>query len=149
MIGYAGISYRGQERTEAEFYVSKPYRNHGYCTEALQKVCEEAFLGNLKWRNKEGKEVCPVIDKLYATTISANHAAVKVLEKCGFSKNTEIAFCLQVLIGTIVIVDVYGTLCDPTQVYYDIETQDGTWYKHVPESFVEKIEDIKAGRDVD
>lgn len=98
MIGYVGISYRGQERTEAEFYVSKPYRNHGYCTEALHKVCEEAFLGNLKWRNEEGKEVCPAIDKLYATTIADNLATVKVLEKYGFSKNTEIAFGFQVLI---------------------------------------------------
>lgn len=52
-------------------------------------------------------------------------------------------------VGTIIIVNGYGTLCDPTQVYYDIEMQGGAWYKHVPESLVEKIEDIKAGRDVE
>lgn len=48
--------------------------------------------------------------------------------------------------GTIVVVDGYGTLFDPTQVYYDIKLQGGAWYKHVPEPLVRKIEDIKAGR---
>ncbi|MCM1048531.1 MAG: metallophosphoesterase [Clostridiales bacterium] len=50
--------------------------------------------------------------------------------------------------GTIVVVDAYGTMADSTQVHYDIKTQDGFLYKHVPETLVEKIEDIKAGRDV-
>ncbi|MCM1048530.1 MAG: GNAT family N-acetyltransferase [Clostridiales bacterium] len=113
MIGYAGISYRKEERTEAEFYISKYYRNNGYCTEALNKVCEEAFQGNLKWRDKKGKEVCPIINKLNATTISTNLAAVRVLEKCGFLKNTEIAFCLQVFIDP-----------DDEDVVYDNEVSE-------------------------
>lgn len=96
LIGYVGISRRGEERVEAEFYVSRAYRNQGYCAEALHKLCEEAFCGNLMWRNETGEEVRVDIDNLCATTISSNVAAVKVLEKCGFTRNSEIAWALLV-----------------------------------------------------
>lgn len=36
-IGYVGIGYQHQ-RFEAEFYISRPYRNRGYCTEALKRL---------------------------------------------------------------------------------------------------------------
>lgn len=89
MIGYVGIGYQKQ-RFEAEFYISKLCRNQGYCTEALKKLCGEAFAGNLRWRDVDGAKSRLAIDKLYATTISNNFSAVKVLENCGFIKNPEI-----------------------------------------------------------
>ncbi|MBD5452333.1 MAG: GNAT family N-acetyltransferase [Lachnospiraceae bacterium] len=98
MIGYVGISYRGEERTEAEFYVSKAHRGQGYCTEALHKICEEVSQGNLKWRDETGEQIPIEIDKLYATTISDNLAAVKVLEKCGFVENREMVLVFQIFI---------------------------------------------------
>lgn len=98
MIGYVGISYRGEERVEAEFYVSKAYRGQGYCTEALHKICEEASHGNLKWRDEKGEEIRIELNRLYATTISDNLAAVKVLEKCGFVENREAVLAFQIFI---------------------------------------------------
>ena len=98
MIGYVGISYRREERTEAEFYVSKAHRGQGYCTEALHKICEEVSQGNLKWRDETGEQIPIEIDKLYATTISDNLAAVKVLEKCGFVENREMVLVFQIFI---------------------------------------------------
>lgn len=96
MIGYAGISRRGEERVEAEFYISREYRGQGYCTEALHKICAETFRGNLMWRDETGKAVQVSIDKLCATTISSNAAAVKAMENCGFRKDAEIAWAMQV-----------------------------------------------------
>lgn len=99
MIGYAGIGYQHQH-FEVEFYISKPYRNKGYCTEALRKLCVEAFGGNLRWRNEEGIKTGLNIDKLYATTIADNFSAIKVLEKCGFIKNPEVVMLFQIFIDS-------------------------------------------------
>lgn len=80
MIGYAGIGYQSQH-LEVEFYLSKSYRNRGYCTEALRRLCREAFAGNLNWIDKDGAKSSLIVDKLYATTISGNFSAIKVIEK--------------------------------------------------------------------
>lgn len=97
MIGYVGISYQHQH-FEVEFYISKSYRNRGYCTEALQRLCLEAFGGNLRWRNEEGIKTKLSIDKLYATTISDNLSAIKVLEKSGFIKEPNCVMLFQIFI---------------------------------------------------
>lgn len=113
LIGYVGISYREEERTEAEFYVSKAHRGQWYCTEALHKICEEVSQGNLKWRDETGEEIQIDIDKLYATTISDNLAAVKVLEKYGFVENREMVLVLQIFIDP-----------DNEDIMYDNEVSD-------------------------
>lgn len=99
MIGYVGLGIQKQ-RFEVEFYVSKPYRSRGYCTEALERFIKEVFAGRLLWRNQDGRESELVVDTLYATVIAGNLPAVRVLDKCGFIKNPEIAALFQMLLDT-------------------------------------------------
>ena len=37
--------------------------------------------------------------------------------------------------GEIVVVDKYGTFGDDSDVSYDIELEDGTWWKHINEKY--------------
>lgn len=97
MIGYVGIGYQKQHY-EVEFYISKSYRNRGYCTEALKMLIDEAFKGNLMWRDGCGKETYLSIREIHATTISSNIPTVRVLEKCGFIKTPEAAFIFRIFI---------------------------------------------------
>lgn len=121
MIGYAGISYQHQH-FEVEFYLSKSYRNRGYCTEALQRLCLETFGGNLRWRNEEGIKTELSIDKLYATTISNNFPAMRVMEKCGFIKNPEFVMLFQIFIdpddNTLYENDIAEYVVDKNSVEY-------------------------------
>lgn len=41
--------------------------------------------------------------------------------------------------GKVVLVDAYGTIGQHKEASYDIELVDGTWYKHIPESQIERI----------
>lgn len=97
MIGYAGFSLH-HERIEAEFYISKSHRGNGYCTEALKKLLEEAFKGNLRWKNESEEKIPLLAQTIYATTIDTNAPAVRALEKCGFIKNPDMGVCFQFLI---------------------------------------------------
>ena len=38
--------------------------------------------------------------------------------------------------GEVVVVDKYGTFGDDSDVSYDIELEDGTWWKHINEKYV-------------
>lgn len=98
MIGYAGIGYQ-HERYEVEFYISKPYRNKGYCTEALKKILEATKRGEIRWRKRNGQSVFIKEKEIFASVISTNVPAIRVLEKCGFQK-TEKGL---VLMGTVAL----------------------------------------------
>lgn len=79
-IGYVGFH---QERNyELEFYISKPYRNRGYCTEAATAVIGQLFGKGL---SVDGNVL--TVDRLYSTTIAGNASAVRVLQKLGFKRN--------------------------------------------------------------
>ena len=54
--------------------------------------------GNLNWIDKDGAKSALIVDKLYATTISDNFSAIKVIEKYGFIKNPEIVMSIQLFI---------------------------------------------------
>ena len=41
--------------------------------------------------------------------------------------------------GEIVVVDKYGTWEDNSDVSYDVELLDGTWWKHINEKFVSSL----------
>lgn len=97
MIGYVGIGKQKQQ-IEVEFYLSKLYRNRGYCTEALGRLIKEALAGRLLWNNEDGRKSKLIVDTLYATTIADNLSAVRVLEKCGFIKNPKIIPVFQLFI---------------------------------------------------
>lgn len=97
MIGYAGFSLQ-RGRIEAEFYMSRHYRGQGYCTEAMKKLLDEVFAGNLWWRDESGEDALLSVQTIYGTTISSNVPAVRVLEKCGFIKNPDVVLCFQLLI---------------------------------------------------
>lgn len=43
--------------------------------------------------------------------------------------------------GRIAAVDAYGTLGQPKEVSYDIEIEDGSWYKYICESDIESLYD--------
>ncbi len=89
-IGYVGFhtSYvlgnRDKKRYEFEFYVSREYRNKGYCAEAAKNLIELLFAGKIEI---DGCKVAP--DELYAKTLSRNFPAIRVLEKLGFIKSDE------------------------------------------------------------
>lgn len=38
--------------------------------------------------------------------------------------------------GKVVVVDVHGTFFDNSEPYYDVELEDGTWVKHIPQSVI-------------
>lgn len=44
-------------------------------------------------------------------------------------------------LGRIVVVDAYGTFEQSKEVSYDIQVSDGAWYKHIPESLVERLDE--------
>lgn len=98
-IGYAGVCYQNRKQ-EVGFYISKPYRNQGYCTEALQKICEEIFVGNIKWFSPRGIHEILDVDVLYATTLTKNDHAKRVLEKCCFKRNDEVAMEFKIFIDS-------------------------------------------------
>ncbi len=88
-IGYVGFhtSYvlgnRDKKRYELEFYVSREYRNKGYCAEVAKKLIERLFAGKIEI------DGCVTPDELYAKTLSRNFSAIRVLEKLGFIKSDE------------------------------------------------------------
>ena len=38
--------------------------------------------------------------------------------------------------GEVVVVDKYGTWFDDSDVSYDIELKDGSWWKHISEKYI-------------
>lgn len=86
MIGYIGVSYRNGSY-EVEFYLSKPFRNRGYCTEALVLLVDLYFEGKLALT--EDKEHPEELNFLYGSFLTENKATQRVLEKCGFGKNPQ------------------------------------------------------------
>lgn len=38
--------------------------------------------------------------------------------------------------GKVVVVDAYGTFFDNSEPYYDVQLEDGTWVKHIPQSVI-------------
>lgn len=89
MIGFVGIRLQKQaQRFEVEFYISKPYRNRRYCTEAFIELITEMNKGNLIWIDEDGNNSLLTFDKLYATTISGNKSAAGFLRNCMFKKNS-------------------------------------------------------------
>lgn len=84
MIGaayFGGVPVREGEVSVA-FGINSDFMNQGYTTEALNKLVEWAF-------RQEG------VKNVVAETGKDNHAAQRVLEKCGFEKYraTEQTFC--------------------------------------------------------
>lgn len=79
-IGYVG--FHREEHYEIEFYISKPYRNNGFCEEASRAVIRLLFTEGL---SVDGEVF--TANKLFATAIAGNAAAIRVLEKVGFRKN--------------------------------------------------------------
>ncbi len=80
-IGYVG--FHREERYELEFYISKPYRSRGYCTEAARAAVGQLFGEGL---SVDGAALTE--NRLYSSTIVDNIPAVRVLEKLGFKRNT-------------------------------------------------------------
>ena len=91
-IGYAGFhtscirGNRDEKRYELEFYVSRKYRNKGYCAEAAKNLIELLFAENIEI-DGDGCKVTP--DEVYAKTLSRNFPAIRVLEKLAFIKSDE------------------------------------------------------------
>lgn len=79
-IGYVG--FHQEKNYELEFYVSRPYRNQGYCTEAATAAIGQLFGKGL---HVDGNIL--TVDRLYSTTIAENASAVRVLQKLGFKRN--------------------------------------------------------------
>ena len=84
-IGYAGIGFHQSGRYEAEFYLARKYRGHGYCTEALEAILQILFTEGL---SMDGETIC--LNEVYATTIADNEATVRLLESTGFIKSTDV-----------------------------------------------------------
>ncbi len=80
-IGYVGFRREHNSDYEIEFYISKPQRRNGYCEEACRAVIELIFSEGLLVDNKALS-----VQKLYATTLAENIAAVKLLSKLGFKR---------------------------------------------------------------
>lgn len=95
LLGYVGIGYQKQ-RFEAEFYISKQYRNKGYCSETLKRLCGEAFSENLEWIGRDGEKSKLIVDEIYATVLVENDLAGSVLEKCGFIRNPVVILAVEV-----------------------------------------------------
>lgn len=76
-IGYVGIKPNADDPGlgELEYFISRSYRNKGYCHEAARALID-AFKDGLL-TDTRGIE-------LYAETISENAASARVLEKLGF-----------------------------------------------------------------
>lgn len=85
LIGCAGI--HKERHYEIEVYISKPYRNRGYCEEAAKKVIELLFSGRLR---ADGKVIAA--DEMYALTLADNEPTFHVLRKLGFEKTAEDSF---------------------------------------------------------
>lgn len=84
LLGYIGLGQRNGGHYEIEFYIKRPERRKGYCTEALRPLCKAAFAGKLTAKNKGGKGERLVLDKIYAIVTAENISAKKLLEKNGF-----------------------------------------------------------------
>ena len=84
-IGYAGIGLHQSGRYEVEFYLAKKHRGHGYCTEALEAILQILFTEGLPM---DGETIC--LNEVYATTIEDNEATVRLLERTGFVKSTDV-----------------------------------------------------------
>ena len=46
--------------------------------------------------------------------------------------------------GEIVVVDEYGTWDDDSDVSYDIKLEDGSWWKHINEKYVNLRQKLKS-----
>ncbi len=65
-----------KEGFEVGYHIAKPYTCNGYATEAIKAFKEHVM------NSKQ-------IDKIYGICVAENVASVKVLEKCGFTKEYE------------------------------------------------------------
>ena len=74
-IGYVQLVPM-EDTFEVGYHIAKPYTCNGYATEALK-----AFLDYIL--------TCKNIKKVYGICMCENIASVKVLEKCGFTKESE------------------------------------------------------------
>lgn len=80
-IGYVGF-HRDHSDYEIEFYISKSQRRKGYCEEACKAVMELIFTEGLSVDDKVLS-----VEKLYATTLVENIAAINLLSKLGFKRD--------------------------------------------------------------
>ena len=96
MIGYVGIALHETGSYEAEFYISRPYRNKGYCTEALKVLIDAYFEGRLPVRDAANHQ--EELSFLYATFLEDNEPVRRVLGKCGFEENPERVLLCQIFI---------------------------------------------------
>lgn len=88
MIGYIGLAEQ-HGRYEVEFYIKKSERRKGYCSEALQALCERVFLGKILQETEDGASKPLTLDEIYATTSVENEPTRKLLEKHAFQKPEE------------------------------------------------------------
>ena len=84
LLGHIGLGQRNEGHYEVEFYIKRPERKKGYCTEALQALCKTAFAGKLATMNERNERETLILDKIYATTTAENLPTKKLLEKNGF-----------------------------------------------------------------
>ena len=93
-IGYVG--FHREDHYEMEFYVSKPYRNRGYFTEASRAVIGHLFGEGL---SVDGNTL--TVDSLFSTTVEDNAPTVRVLKKLGFRRNIPKDGPILVMIGHV------------------------------------------------
>lgn len=85
LIGYVGLHIKKEwmrkieTKIELEFYISKVWRNRGYCTEASRKILERMMKGEIGERYQ----------MFFARTLSANQPCIRVLKKLKFEKINE------------------------------------------------------------
>lgn len=82
LLGYIGLGEQNG-RYEIEFYIKRPERRKGYCTEALHALCKTAFAGKLATMNKRKERESLILDKIYATATAENLPTKSLLEKNG------------------------------------------------------------------
>lgn len=85
-IGYVGIHYEDEE-PEIELYILKKFRRKGLAKETLTTILSHVFYEGIG-----GKKLTKVI----ASVRSENTNAIKLMEHCGFKRNTAVAFCMKV-----------------------------------------------------
>lgn len=85
LIGYVGLHIKKEwmrkieTKIELEFYISKVWRNKGYCTEASRKILESMMKGAMGEKYQ----------MVFARTLSANQPCIRVLKKLKFEKINE------------------------------------------------------------
>ena len=93
-IGYVG--FHREDHYELEFYVSKPYRNRGYCTEASRAVIGQLFGEGL---SVDGEPL--TVDSLFSTIVEGNDPTARVLKKLGFKRNIPKDGPILVMVGHV------------------------------------------------